>query len=136
MNLLFLNDPHLGFASPGAGIVPNYGGRFNQVIDLVRGGLDTYRESRGLPQYYPAPQPPPQIPAPGPAPAAARQPQDGTEEDQSGGGRRGSSGGGFGLSWDNAGLHIGDSITLSPTMLVIGAVGIYLLQSAPVGRRR
>lgn len=136
MNMMFLQESELGFASPGSGIVPNAGGgRFNQVVDLVRGGLDTYRETRGLPQYYPAPQPPPQLPAPGPAPAAARQSQDGAEEGQRGG-RRGSSGGGFGLSWDNAGLHIGDSITLSPTMLVIGAVGIYLLQSAPVGRRR
>lgn len=42
---------------------------------------------------------------------------------------------GFGIRWDNDGLHIGDSIVLSPTMLIVIAGAIVLLQMQPVRRK-
>jgi hypothetical protein len=45
------------------------------------------------------------------------------------------SSGGFGISFDTQGLHIGDTITLSPVILAVIAAGLILFLMPPRGRR-
>lgn len=158
MNVMFLGD-NMGFdeappvpaPAPAENQPPTSGdsqtpaptspGRFDQILGVIRGGLDTYRASQGMNPYYQ--QMPQQMPRGGrlaPAGRGAAAADAAGADDTKGDSKSDSKSAapksnGFGLSWDNQGLHIGDSITLSPTMLIMIGVGVYLLQSQPVTRR-
>lgn len=116
-----------GKIPPGTTAPQNQPGKFESIMGAIRGGIDTYRETRGLPQYYPpqtAPQTRPRPPElPSTAPPVDTPPGDDQPQPQ-----------GFGISFDNQGLHIGKTITLSPTMLVLIGAGIFLYLREPPRR--
>ena len=123
MHQLLFGDGCLGFAvnpviaSTSTAATANQPGKFQSVIGLIQGGLDTYRQQRGLNPIYSQPAPPPitQLP-PGAGP-----------EGQNPGGSSGL------FSFDNQGLHIGDA-TLSPTMLLLIGAAIFLYLREPPRR--
>lgn len=126
---LLYEEQGLGFCPPGGcptkvnwwEVAAQAGAAAAQAIAAAK-----QRPQPGYPPGYPPYQSPGAPPERQPAPAADEEEETPTKKKSSGG---------FGLNWDNEGLHIGDSITLSPTMLILIVGAIVLMQMRPVGRR-